>query len=126
MLKESEARIWRSIAWILGAILVLCVVANSILEEAIPHQITLFLFGSLVALGVGNAVVNPGTSAARLYEEDEARFRHNQYMVGFIISTFLALLMMLTSLGKSALAWLFAPIIVLPYALVIRAYITKE
>lgn len=126
MLKQSEAKFWRSIGWILGIVLVICVVVNSIYEEAIPHQITLLLFGCLVALGVGNTVVNPGTSAVKLSEEDETRFRRNQYIVGFIVSTILVLLMVFTELGKSALAWLFAPIIVLPYALVIRARLEKE
>ncbi len=124
--KERESRLWRFIGWALGAALVICVVANLVRAGAIPHEITLILFGSLVALGVGGAVLNPRTSPVRLSAEDEARFRRRQYVIGFVVSTLLVLLLVLTELGASALAWLFAPIVVLPYALVIRALITKE
>lgn len=126
MLKKPEAAIWRSIAWALGILLVICVGANSVREEIIPYQVTLLLFGGLIALGVGNAIVNPRSSLVRLAEDDEKRFRRNQYAVGIILSIILALLMVLTELGKSTLGWLFAPIMVLPYVLIIREHITRE
>lgn len=78
MLKNPEAAIWRSIARALGILLVICVGANSVREEIIPYQVTLLLFGSLIALGVGNAIVNPRASLVRLAEDDEKRFRRNQ------------------------------------------------
>ena len=126
MLKEPEAAFWRAVAWALGILLVICIVANSAREETIPYQFTLLLFGSLIALGVGNAVVNPRSSPVRLAEDKENRFRRNQYAVGIVFSIILVLLMVLTELGKSTLAWLFAPIIALPYVLVIRERIMKE
>ena len=126
MLKKPEAAIWRSIAWALGILLVICVGANSVREEIIPYQVTLLLFGGLIALGVGNAIVNPRSSLVRLAEDDEKRFRRNQYAVGIILSIILALLMVLTELGKSTLGWLFAPIMALPYVLIIREHITRE
>lgn len=126
MLKEPEAAFWRSVAWVLGTLLAICVGANLVREEFIPHQVTLLLFGSLIALGVGNAIVNPRSSPVRLANEDEVRHRRTQYVVSFIFSTILALFMVLTELGKSTLAWLFAPVIVLPYALVIREHFTRK
>jgi len=126
MLKESEARFWRSTAGLLAVILAICVLANWVHEEAIPKQITLLLFGSLMALGAGGAVVNPATSPVRLSEKSEARLRRIQYVVGFVFSTLLALVLVLTPLADSALAWLFAPLILLPYALLIRAHIVRS
>jgi len=124
--KERESRLWRFAGWALGAALAICVVVNIVRAGVVPHEITLILFGSLVALGVGRAVVDPRTSPVRLSAEDEARFRRRQYAIGFVVSTILVLLLVLTELGASALAWLFAPIVALPYALVIRALIAKE
>jgi K+ transporter len=126
MLKKPEAAFWRSIAWALGILLAICVGANSVREEAIPYQVTLLLFGGLIALGVGNAIVNPRSSPVRLAKVEEKRFRRNQYAVGIIFSIILALLMVLTELGNSTLAWLFAPIMTLPYVLVIRERIMRE
>lgn len=104
----------------------ICVVANLVREDAVSHQITLFLFGGLVAIGVGRAILDPVTSPASLSQEQEARFRRSQYVVGFVISSLLVLVTMLTPAKETALVWLFAPIIALPYALVIRAWTTNE
>jgi len=90
-----------------------------------PPQITLLAFGLLVAIGIGNSIVNSATSPADLGEGQEARFRKSQYVVGFVISTALVALLIFTPLSRSILAWLFAPIIVLPYALIIRAKILE-
>jgi len=126
MLTKSERRFWGFTAWSIGGILALCVVANLVREDVIPHEITLLLFGSLVAIGVGRTILDPATSAASLSQEGEARFRRSQYVVGFVISTLLALAIILTPLGETELAWLFAPIIALPYVLALRARITKQ
>ena len=125
MLIKTESAFWQSIAWILGIVLAICVLANVILGAAVPHQFTLLLFGSLVALGIGGAILNPRTSPVWLPEEEETHFRQRQYIVGVVISTILALLMILTDLGKSAMAWLFAPVILLPYALLIRERVRR-
>jgi len=122
----SEGTFWRTVAGTLGLLLAICVVANSVREETVPRQIAFLLFGALVALGVGNAIVNPGTSLASLAEHEEARFRRRQYIAGFFLSAILVLLMALTELRGSALAWLFAPIIVLPFVLVIRERIKRS
>lgn len=110
----------------LRGVLAICVVANLVREDAVSRQITLLLFGGLVAIGVGRAILDPATSPASLSRGEDARFRHTQHVVGFVISSFLALVIMLTPVRETALVWLFAPIIALPYALVIRARITKE
>ena len=125
MQRKSEARFWRLCAWLLGAVLAISVVANSVQDQVVPAQITLLAFGILVALGVGNSIVNSATSPVVLSKEDEARFRKNQYAVGLVISTVLAALLLFTPLGGSTLTWLFMPIIFLPYVLIIRAQIVK-
>lgn len=126
MLKESERLFWRFTAWSLGCVLAICAVANLVREDTIPHQITLLLFGGLVAIGAGRAILDPATSPASLSREQEARFRRNQYVIGFVISSLLVFVTLLTPARDTALVWLFAPIIVLPYVLVIRTRITKE
>jgi len=126
MLKKTERRFWSFIAWSLGCLLAICVVANLVHEDAVSHQITLFLFGGLVAIGIGRTILDPVTSPASLPQEQEARFRRSQYVVGFVISSFLVIVTMLPPVRETALVWLFAPIIVLPYALVIRAWTTNE
>jgi len=126
MLKKSERRFWRNTAWGLGGVLVSCGVANLVREDAVSRQIMLLLFGCLAAIGTGRAILDPATSPVSLSREEEARFRRNQYVVGFVISTLLALVIMLAPVRETALVWLFAPIVALPYALVIRARITRE
>ena len=126
MLKKSERRFWVFTAWSLGCVLAVCAVANLVREESVPHQITLLLFGGLVAIGTGRAILDPATSPASLSDQQEKRFRRNQYVIGFVISSLLVLVTLLTPARESALVWLFAPVIALPYALVIRARITRE
>ena len=106
--------------------LAICVIANLVREDAVTHKVTLLLFGGLVAIGTGRAILDPATSPAALPREQEARFRRNQYVAGFVISSLLVMVTMLTPARETALVWLFAPVIVLPYVLVIRAWITKE
>lgn len=116
----KERKFWRVVAATLGLLLSVFVVANSVRAETVPSGITLLLFGSLVALGVGNAIVNPRSSPVILTEHEEARFRRRQHIVGFAFSLILGLLIMLTDLRGSALAYLFAPIVVLPFVLLLR------
>ncbi len=116
----KERKFWRMVAATLGSLLSVFIVANSVRAETVPSGITLLLFGSLVAVGVGNAIVNPRSSPVILTEYEEARFRRRQHIVGFAFSLILGLLIMLTDLRGSALAYLFAPIIALPFVLLLR------
>jgi len=125
-MKQSERRIWRIASWGLVALLAICVVSNLIRENAVSHELTLLLFGALVAIGVGRTILDPTISPVLLAEKAETRFRRKQYVVGFVFSAILAAATILTPLRETALAWLFAPMIVLPYALVIRAWIIRE
>ncbi|HEY5791071.1 MAG TPA: hypothetical protein VIX81_10630 [Gammaproteobacteria bacterium] len=122
-MKRAEARFWRRCAWLLGTLLAACVVLNTLDPGAVPHQLTLLLCGALVALGSGHAIVNPATSLVRLPVAAEARFRRGQHLLGLAISAVLLLLLLLTPLGDTALPWLLAPLILLPYALLVRAAI---
>lgn len=108
------------VAVTLGLLLSVIVVANSLRAETVPSGITLLLLGCLVAIGVGNAIVNPRSSPVILTEHEEARFRRRQHIVGFAFSLILGLLIVLTDLRGSALAYLFAPIIMLPFVLLLR------
>jgi len=116
----QEGTLWRSVGVALGAAVALCAVANSLVEDAVPHEVTLLLLGSLVALGVGSTIADPGTSAIRLSPSEERKFRRRQYAVGFAFSIVLALTMLAREVRESTLVWLFVPIMVLPFILVIR------
>jgi len=116
----KERRFWRVFAAALGLLLSVSVVANSVRAETVPSGVTLLLFGSLVAVGVGTAIVNPRSSPVILTEHEETRFRRRQHIVGFAVSLILGLLIMLTDLRGSALAYLFTPIVVLPFVLLFR------
>ena len=85
-----------------------------------PHQITLLLFGSLVALGVGYTIENPQASTVRLTQREERRFRKRQYRISFVFSAVLVLSMLVKDVRDSAFVWLFLPIIILPVILVFR------
>jgi len=126
MLKKTEASIWRMVAVVIIVILAVCIVANTMRKDAVPHQITLLLFGCLVAIGVGNSIVNPNTSRTVLSDHEETRFRRRQYTVGLVFSVIFALLLVLTELRESLLVWLFAPIITLPFGLVVREHIIRD
>ena len=116
----SEAAIWRTVAVILAALIALCVIANLWHEGLVPHQITLALFGSLVALGVGSSIIYPRPASLYLTPSEEKKFRKTQYRVGFVFSIVFALLMLVKEVRQSSLVWLFLPFVVLPFVLVIR------
>ena len=123
MLVEKNS--WRIIAGTLCVLLFICIVANSVHKETVPHQITLFLFGSLVAIGIAHSIENPSSSPVLLMRREEARFRKTQYIVGIVFSVILIHLFILTDLHKSVIAWLFAPIIIMPFIIVIRQCIKR-
>lgn len=116
----KERKFWRVVAATLGLLLSIFVVVNSVRAETVPSRITLLFFGSLVALGIGNVIVNARSSPVILTEHEETRFRRRQHIVGFSFSLILGLLIMLTDLRGSGLAYLFVPIIVLPFVLLLR------
>ena len=118
----SERRIWRLSALVTSVLLVCSALTNLFWEEAVPFEITLFLFGGLISLGVGMTIVNPRTSPTLLSETEKARFRRSQIIVGFSLGFILVLIMALTGLHRSLLSWLFYPVIALPFVLAIREY----
>jgi len=118
----KERKFWRVIAATLGLLLSVCVVANSVRAETVPSGITLLFFGSLVAIGTGNAIVNPRSSPVIQTEHEETKFRRRQYVVGVVFSLISGILIMLTDLRGSVLVCLFAPIIALPFVLLLREY----
>lgn len=125
-LPAKEQVFWRLVAALLGLLLVVCVVANTVRDEAVPSSVMLLLFGSLVAIGIGATIVNPRSSPVVLARQREVRFRRSQYLVGFVFSLNLGLLIMLSELRGSPLVWLFAPIIALPCVLVLRERLVKS
>lgn len=120
-----EGHFWRRLAATLGMLIAMSVIANLLFENVAPHQFTLLLFGSLVALGVGYAIVNPQSSIVRLAEREEKRFRKRQYIIGFTFSALLLLSLLVKDVRDSALVWLFLPVIVLPCILVIRQWVSR-
>jgi len=115
-----EGTLWRGVGVALGAGVAVCAVANSLHENTVPREVTLLLVGSLVALGVGSTIANPRTSATRLSPPEERKFRRRQYAVGFALSVVLALTLLAKEVRESMLAWLFVPIMMLPFILVLR------
>jgi len=104
-------------------LITLSVIANLVFENLVPHQITLLLFGSLVALGVGYTIENPRASIVRLTQPEEKRVRKRQYRISFVFSTVLVLSMLVKDVRESALVWLFLPIVILPFVLVFRGWV---
>lgn len=115
-----ERKFWRVVAAVLGLLLSALVVANSVRADTVPSAITLLVFGSLVAVGIGNTIVNPRSSPVLLTEHEQTSFRRAQRIIGFVFSLVLSLLILLTDLRGSALVYLFAPVIVLPFVLLLR------
>jgi len=114
---------WRRFATNLAMLITLSVIANLVFENLVPHQITLLLFGSLVALGVGYTIENPRASIVRLTQPEEKRVRKRQYRISFVFSTVLVLSMLVKDVRESALVWLFLPIVILPFVLVFRGWV---
>lgn len=121
----KERRLWRVVATTLGLLLSTCVIANLVRAQTVPSGITLLLVGGLAAIGIGSAIVNPRSSPVVLPEHEQALFQRRQYIVGFTISVILILLIMLTDLRRSAVAYLLAPMIVLPVVLLLRERLIK-
>ena len=118
--------IWGNIARLLALLLFICVVANTVHEEAVPHQITFLLLGSLIAIGIAYSIVNPRSSPVILKQQDEMRFRKKQYTIGIVFSVILTLLFILTGFLESILVWLFLPIIITSVVLLIRHYVKSR
>lgn len=115
-----ERKWWRRAAVTLGVLVSTSVVANVVRAETVSLEITLLLLGALTALGIGITIVNPRSSPVVLPEHEQTRFQRRQYIVGAVFSAILSLLIMLTDLRGSALAYLLAPVIVLPLILLLR------
>lgn len=122
----NEGIFWRRIALGLGLLLGLSVLANLSGAYEIPRQITLFLFGTLIALATGYSVVNPKSSLVRLGPLKEKAFRRRQLAVGVCVSAILGLLFLAKQVRETSLIWLFTPIIVMPVALFLRELIIGE
>jgi MFS family permease len=110
----QKTTIWRVVGGALAGTIVLCVIINSLLPDTVPSELTMLLFGSLIALGVGYSIVNTKASVARLAPKEETKFRRTQYLVSFVFSVILALAFLLREVRESPAGWLLAPIIVLP------------
>jgi len=120
-----EDTFWRRVAAVLLLLITLAVIANLIQPDTVPPQLTLLLFGSLLALAVGYSIINPESSPVRLEPLEEARFRKRQYVIGLVFSMVLALSLFVEEVRNSTLAWLFGPIIVLPVILIVRERIKR-
>jgi hypothetical protein len=98
----------------LAVLLMVSVLLNILEIYKTPQKITLLIFGALISIGIGNTVLNPGTSFISLDPRGEDKFRRQQIVVGFIFSLILGLTMILEEVRNSPIAWLFFPIIALP------------
>lgn len=120
-----EDTFWRRVAVVLVLLITLAVIANLIQPGTVPSQITLLLFGSLVALATGYSITNPESSPVRLEPLEEDRFRKRQYIIGLVFSILLALSLIVDEVRDSGLIWLFTPIMALPIILIVREWIKR-
>ena len=116
----SESIFWRNSSVVVIGALVLCVAVNVIEPGTVPPQVTLFLFGILVSLGVSYSILKPESSLTRLPTGAESSFRRRQIVVGICISVGLLLTLVIESVRESKAIWLFAPIVVLPFILLVK------
>jgi len=111
---------WRRTSAVVVGALVLCVVINVIEPGTVPPQITLLLLGILIFLGVAYSILKPESSLLRLPTDAEISFRRHQIVVGLCISVVLLLTLVVESVRESNAIWLFAPIVVLPFILLVQ------
>ena len=69
--------------------LLVCVILNLNRQWLCPQQLTAFLFGCLVCIGVGYSVVSTHSSPVLLTQTDESRVRRRQYVAGLLLSLLL-------------------------------------
>jgi len=111
---------WRRTSAVVAGTLALCVVINVIEPGTVPPQITLLLLGILISLGAGYSILKPESSLLRLPTDAEISFRRRQIVVGLCISVVLLLTLVIESVRESNAIWLFAPIVVLPFILLVQ------
>lgn len=116
----KERKFWRWAAATLGLLLCVGVIANILAPETVPSQILLLVLGSLIAIGIGNTIHNPGSSPAILKEHEEIRLRRGRYAAAFVFSLLLGLLLLLTDLRGHYVAYVFVPLIATPFGLLLR------
>ena len=121
---NKKRKFWRTTSIILVVLLALSVVLSVIDLYQVPHIITLFMFGFLVSIGIGNSILNPSTSSVLLKSKDEQKFRRRQVMAGFAVSLVLGFTFLAEEVRQSDLIYLFLPVIFLPLYLLFA--ITKK
>ena len=105
--------------------LLVCVILNLNRQWQCPQQLTAFLFGCLVCIGVGYSVVSTHSSPVLLTQTDESRVRRRQYVVGLLLSLLLALAFLIPELREAPSSWLLVPVILLTPALLLRELIAR-
>jgi len=121
----NEATVWKLVAWLLGLILAGSVLLNSFSSFEVSGNITSFILGCLIAIAVGYSVVTPRSSPVMLSDQEENRFRKQQYVVGIVFSVVLSLVLIVSDEPDKRLIWLFMPIILLSPFLVAREYVLQ-
>jgi len=119
---SRKTNIWRIVSITLGILLAASVFVNISGLFQVPQQMTLFMTGALISIGVGYSILNPDASLSRLDATEESRFRGREFAVACVTSILLGLTMIVEEVRNSPLIWLFLPIIALPGFLWVRKY----
>jgi len=105
---------WRILSIILVVLLVVMVLLSILGIYQTPQKVTLFIFGTLVAIGIGYTILSPRTPLGFLDPEAKNKFRKQQLIVGLVFSLLFGLMFLIKEIRNSPIAWLILPIMVLP------------
>jgi len=105
---------WRILSIILTALLLLVVLLSIFGIYQAPQKVSLFIFGALVAIGVGYTILRSRTPIGFSDAKAENKFRKQQLIVGLVFSLLLGAILTMKELRNSPLVWLILPILLLP------------
>lgn len=121
----SERTFWKTLAWILGALLASMVLVNALDIYAVSWQMRSFTASCLFCIGVGHTVVSPRSSMKMLDEVDERRYRRRTLIVGMVVSVLLGLFLLIPEVREESMPWVLVPVIALGPVLVVREYFIR-
>jgi len=119
----TEATFWKLVAWVLGILLLGILVFNQIGPFKVPTILTSIVLGILVSIAIGYSIVCPASSPAQLSDQQEDKFRKQQYIVGVVMSIVLASTLLVKEVHTEPLSWGLIPLILLSPLLIFREYL---
>ncbi len=123
MLRERS--FWKSLAWLLAALLAGMMLLDVFAVMAVPPAAKLFTLSCLFCIGVGYSVVSPRSSPVQLDKTAERTVRERQLIVGLAISVLLGLVLLMSDVRKQPESWLLMPVIALAPVLLARECVIR-